>query len=365
MTMISATLLSKLPFALQEQAHEALACLLVKADKGGAKLDRMEKALVRYLSLEWQRTANQAVNSAMSTVGSGEGQFSEGQAKQVMSRLDSAFKNFNRKISKRIIKDFETIYVVNKARFVSRFEIVPMKEKKVLRFRNFDNTLKVVKSWNKITKDIPPPAFAKLDELTWENLSRLTLTSIGDHFPTELKPLITKTIQESVLARGMNKEDAGKFLQKELTRVLGSTNQAVPPSVMEAGQERVNNYFKGLAQTNLNFARNFGQITAMQEAEIARYEIVAIIDNLTTVICQGLNGRIFELSLGVEHRDKVLEMESVDELKEFAPWQKNLDAFDLAPGKKLEDPGAARVLAAAGMSLPPYHFRCRSEVHPA
>lgn len=340
--------LQKLPYELQEQLHEALATILVKAkaDAQGAKLNRMEKAITRYLALEWQKAANKAVTSALSTVGSGNGKFSEGQAKQVLSRLDSAFRNIDKKVAAKVRSTFEQFYNINKVRFNKRFDLKPVaaKEKALM-----------------IRKD----GFTTLDDLTWENLSRLTLISIGDHFPSELKPLIGKTLQESVLARGLNKEATKQFLMKELTRVLGSTNQAVPPKVLEAGQARVNSYFKGLAQTNLNFARNFGQITAMQEAEVAKYEIVAIIDNLTTPICQGLNGRIFELSLGVQHRDKVLEMESVSELKEYAPWQKNLDAFDLAPGKKLEDPGAARVLAAAGMSLPPYHFRCRTEVHPA
>lgn len=350
--------LAKLPFDLQEQLHEALASILVKADAAGAKLLRIEKGLTRYLAHEWTKAANNGTASALSIVGSGEGKFTEGQAKQVMSRLDSAFRTIDNKVTARTERDLETTYKLNKERFVNRFEL-----KKGTMFFRHQLGVQAVKSMK--NPRVLKAEFTSLDELTWENLSRLTLISIGDHFPTSLKPLISKTIQEAVLARGLNKEDARKFLQKELTRVLGATNQAVPPKIREQGQERVNNYFKGLSQTNLNFARNFGNITAMQEAEIARYEIVAIIDNLTSEICQGLNGRIFELSLGVEHRDKVLGMESVEELKAFAPWQKNLDAYDLAPGKKLEDPGAARVLAAAGMGLPPYHFRCRSEVHPA
>lgn len=367
--MLDAGQLNKLPFDLQEQVHEALASLLVKADAQGAKLLRMEKALTRYLVMEWQKAANRAVTSALSTVGSGEGKFSEAQAKQVLSRLDSAFKSIDKKTASRVQKDFEIIYRTNKVRFVNRFELVPVKEKQVLHF-SFpiiqDGKLaikkKVVKS---VSGKVEKAKFTTLDELTWENLGKMTSISIGDHFPKTLKPLISKTIQESVLARGLNKEDTKEFLKKELTRVLGSTNQAVPPKILEQGQERVNDYFKGLAQTNTNFARNFGQITAMQEAEIFRYEIVAIIDNLTTPICLGMNGRIFELSVGVEHRDKVLEMESVEELKGFAPWRRDLSAFDLEPGKKLEDPGAARVLAANGMALSPYHFRCRTEVHPA
>lgn len=356
---IDAAQLNRLPFELQEQLHEALATILVKADAAGAKLLRIEKGLVRYLANEWQKAANRGVASALSIVGSGDKPFTKAQADQVLSRLTSAFKGIDKKTSARTRKDFEEIYTTNKVRFVNRFEL----KKGSLHFFSAPGVSRVVKASS--PKKILKASFTSLDELTWENLSKLTLISIGDHFPTELKPLISKTIQESVLARGMNKEDAGKFLQKELTRVLGSTNQAVPPSVKEAGLERTNNYFKGLAQTNVNFARNFGNITAMEEAGIARYEIVAIMDNLTTLICQQLNGRIFELSLGTEHRNKVLDMESVDELKEYAPWRKDLDDFELSAGKKLEDPGAARVLAAAGMSCPPYHFRCRTEVHPA
>ena len=62
--------------------------------------------------------------------------------------------------------------------------------------------------------------------------------------------------------------------------------------------------------------------------------------------------------------NKILAADDVAELQQIAPFQKDLSAFGLGAGQKLESRSAAEALAKAGIMMPPIHFRCRSEVNP-
>jgi len=174
-------------------------------------------------------------------------------------------------------------------------------------------------------------------------------------------------IKEGVVDKGLNKVNAGKFLERQLTARLGGKAflQSVPPSYAVRGASGVTSYHKMLSATHTNFARNFGQINAMAQAGVARYRIDATIDRLTSKICSQMDGRTFELTMAQEHMNQVLDAKDVDEIKGFAPWRKDLSQFNLKEGKKLDNVDAARVLTENGMSMPPYHGSCRTDVNPA
>jgi len=210
-------------------------------------------------------------------------------------------------------------------------------------------------------------SFDLVDKRTVRELARLQSVAIGNHFPKQLRPQVSRMIKEGVVDKGLNKVNAGKFLQRELTARLGGKAflQAVPPSYAKRGVSGVASYHKMLATTHTNFARNFGQINAMSQAGVTRYRIDATIDRLTSKICNEMDGRTFELKVAVEHMNQVLDSKDVDEIKGFAPWRKDLSQFNLKAGKKLDNVGAARVLTENGMSMPPYHGNCRTEVNPA
>lgn len=369
--------LKKIPFAARERLQEALSSAIEKAkrDKLGRKVERLEKGMTRYLAREWKKSANRATSSALKVIsqGSGDTPVTKKQAERMVKNIERAFKGFDKKVSSRVSRDTEQLYRANKTRFVQRFELEPVQdgeEEKQLVFKTVtplgEVQKKVVKSCQDVTKVDPTliALYTAMDTNIVNQLVNLTMISIGDHFPKTLKPTVTKKIIEGVHGRGLNKAQASDFLKTELTKVLGSTNQTVPPAIRKLGQERTNAYFKGLVDTNGNFARNFSQTTAMDEAEIAQYEVVAIMDNLTSQICRQMDGRVFELRYAVQHRNDVLEMENVEQLKEYAPWRDSVSEIGVKPGSK-NTPKAQEVLAANGMAMPPYHFRCRTEVHPA
>lgn len=339
--------IENLPFFIREYLYEKVSQHLAKKspDKYGEKVNRLEKSLTRFMVLEWSKTANKAVNGALSVIRSGnqEIKVSKQQSDRMIKRIDSAFSGFEKKIDSRFQRDAKEIYRTNKVGFQKKFKLETKKNKQL------DYVSKV-------------GTFSTLDEQLWEKIAHLGVLSVSNRYPFDLKRNVQRIITEDVFKSGLNKNQASKFLTRELTRLLGPTKVVgADPRDVEIGLERTNQYFKGLTGTNTTFLESVSNTGAMQEAGIARYQIAAILDNLTSQICLSMNGMIFELKYAVEFRDKVLEVETISQLKEFAPWRKDLSEF----GIKTAVPSAAEVLAAAGMAAPPYHFRCRTSIYPA
>lgn len=110
-------------------------------------------------------------------------------------------------------------------------------------------------------------------------------------------------------------------------------------------------YFEGLAEFTTYRTSNLGNLTGFEKAGIEFYQIKATLDDRTTEICRNMDGRIFEVSKGIEFRDKILSLKTKEEIKEFAPWR----TADEISGKETPD-------LPIGMALPPYHWRCRTIV---
>ena len=263
--------------------------------------------------------------------------------------------------------DSSEIYKVNKNRFERKFQL---KQKKTLIFttKKFDPLYNKVIDFNYVVRSqdeikLVKAEFGEADLLIIDNLGRLENVAIGDHYPKTLKPNVTKTIQTGI-ERGLNKAQAGEFLKAELTKKIGGQPSAVPRGIQLQGQKSVNAYFKGLNATNVTTTRNFGQIQLMREAEITRYVWNSIVDNLTSQICLQMDGRVFEVAQAQEQMQKILEAENVEQVQNIAPFKRDLSEFGLGAGEKLEDTKTSQRLAAAGITLPPVHFRCRSEVNP-
>ncbi|KXK47583.1 MAG: hypothetical protein UZ05_CHB002002207 [Chlorobi bacterium OLB5] len=112
-------------------------------------------------------------------------------------------------------------------------------------------------------------------------------------------------------------------------------------------------YFYDLAEHQTNTVRELGKVNAFEQAKIQFYEIRAVMDDRTSEICQRLNGVIFPVERAIEYRDNILNLKDPEEIKEASPW--------LTPEQVLALPADDADLPP-GLSLPPYHFRCRTLV---
>ena len=86
----------------------------------------------------------------------------------------------------------------------------------------------------------------------------------------------------------------------------------------------------------------------MVEAGITEYEILAMGDERMSPICGELNGKAFSVTETRKVIERTLDIEDPEEFKAAMPWPS-----EPPEGKSKDD------LIAEGMSVPPFHGRCR------
>lgn len=171
--------------------------------------------------------------------------------------------------------------------------------------------------------DKPGQDWCKKDTLYW----------IGNYFSDTLGAEI-KGVCEAAFSEGLGRAELGAALRDKFGQQI----------------KRSDSYWKGLAATNINRARCFGGVTAMEAANVNEYEIIAMMDERTSPICRMMNGKIFTIKDAVKLRDAAISSKTPEEFKAAHPW------IPYATAKSIPDDK----LAASGLSLPPYHFYCRT-----
>jgi len=369
----------QLPFSKKEKIFNVMSERAEKAskDQDGPKINRIEKGLTRALVKSWNTTTNKAIRQALAKIPKNEKRFTQKTMNKVLASLDSSYKGVEKKTAKRVKQDLKEIYKIEKTGFGKKFKLKQLDENtKVVTFKtlawnedqtkiiDYIQTIKSVKAENFNMEVCKATTFGVVDAEAYENIARLENISIGDHYPKTLKPGVSKAIQEGVLEKGLNNADAGVFLKQKLTSSLGgNVNGALPASIAK-GQASTNAYFEMLNATNTTYARNFAHVNLSHEAGITQLVFQALLDRLTSQICQQMDGRVFTIEQALTIQSKVLGAENVEELKTIAPFQRSLSEFKLDVGKKLDDPKTSAKLAEAGVMVPPLHGRCRSELQP-
>lgn len=115
-------------------------------------------------------------------------------------------------------------------------------------------------------------------------------------------------------------------------------------------------YFEGLAEHTSNRIRVIGQVTGMEKAGIEFYQILSIIDARTSEICRFMDGKIFKLSRAIEYRDKILSLKNPKDIKEYSKWISPKELSEIQENK-IADPDLP-----AGLTIPPFHWWCRSTI---
>ena len=146
-------------------------------------------------------------------------------------------------------------------------------------------------------------------------------------------------------------------------------------------------YWDVVASSFIGRGRSFAQLSAYAEASITRYEIIAVLDEVTTPICRFLHGKTFSVSRGLGLFEQVEA--APDRIKELNPWVR--ETLDSETGKRslTVERGGKRIsiadivrsgvgarddrgdfaqglgenaLGDLGIGLPPFHALCRSSV---
>ena len=363
------TTIANMSFEQKEHLHDCVSSIIEKVTgRRDVRNMRLEKSLARFIVAQHKKFANKATKSAINSFGKGKGKFTKSDKKAFLSALENGMSGFPKTVQSRVEDEVYRVYLNTKKDSKTRLKI---KSDGLLYYtkQHGDHVHEVVvKSWLNVSKAPAKPQPPRIvlgsivDSETSAKIASLSTKTIGDHVSNLIKETVAESIDEGVLDEGLNKDEARDYLRSELSRKFGTEDVAVPDSVAMLGENAVSAYFENLVSTTMNFAQNFARVQAMDEAGIARYRIAAVIDAVTSDICQEMNGKEFELSYAKQHMQNILDAEDVEGVKEAAPW---VDSLDEVPGYDSSAPSAEEVLAANGMAMPPYHGHCRTEVEPA
>lgn len=205
-------------------------------------------------------------------------------------------------------------------------------------------------------KTIPASAAFELkDERAIKALTQYQGLWVRSHFRDETTLKAQDIITRNLEGQGGSRIEAGKLLAEALGSELGDAN-----------------YWRTVASANLSNGRTFSQLQSYKETEIEEFEFFNPMDERTSRICSALHGMIFSVEVALSQFAAMSQAQSVDELKDIAPWVSYSDKskeFSILRGGVRESLGKAddleaEALAAKGVTKPPLHGRCRSLILP-
>ena len=173
--------------------------------------------------------------------------------------------------------------------------------------------------------------FTLADSRAVEVLTKHNCFWLGEHYGKHIDPKIAEITQQAI-EDGLGRNE----LAKELEAELGNGDY---------------HYWDVVASSALVRARSFGCISGMEEAGIAECEILAMQDERMCSICDNMHGRVFSVAKAREKINNALDIDDPEAFKAAMPWHTSPPV------------GVSNIdIENAGMSLPPYHGRCRCTV---
>lgn len=165
-----------------------------------------------------------------------------------------------------------------------------------------------------------------------------------------------RTISEG-LEQGLGRREIARELTKEFV-----------------GTGIAESYWETAAAVHVSRARSFSQAASMVEAGFTEYQILAVQDERTTHICRFMDGKIFSLGPAINAFDSFEDAKDLDDAKKTMPFMSQrggdlilpggLKVATIEPGGGFRDGLNSKQLNEAGVSTPPYHFRCRTTIIP-
>ncbi|MCK9185625.1 MAG: minor capsid protein [Candidatus Cloacimonetes bacterium] len=182
---------------------------------------------------------------------------------------------------------------------------------------------------------------------TVNKLTRQNLFWIGKHFGKDVDDKLVPLLDKA-LAEGYTRAQAADSL-KDLFKNMN----------------RNQDYWKAFAENAMTRTRSIATVEAMELHGVAKAEIVAIMDDRTSPICQELHGRIIEVDKMITVKNQLLNLstegrssdEVKSEIQSIVPFLKDADvqAMGALSSSELQD-------AFPSVGLPPYHWKCRTTI---
>lgn len=329
------------------EALDASDALIAKAIKVSrvAQIARVETKLRQFLMTKWSQRALQATKQSTTLFRNG------ATAAQISSRVSSIMNKWKDDVIRRMFRDIETVYKM--ARDVGA-DKARGKIKGSLQYdtTNFSDELGI-----EVKKTEP---FTLVDEGAVISIQEEHLFWVGEHYDANVSNEIRTAARETVIEAGVDRKVAAKKLQERMKIALFSVKT---PGKFSGSTAQ---YFEGLVSNAVTNARAMGQLTSFVSLEVEKYQIVNPTDRRTCPVCSHLNGKIFTVQQGANQMQRDLAAKKPEDIKTIHPWMTSKEIRAISPkaGPLKGSAGAkdSKKLAGAGVSMPPFHFRCRCTV---
>lgn len=177
------------------------------------------------------------------------------------------------------------------------------------------------------------PTFQLIDERALDMLQRHNVYWVRNFYDAQLAEQI-RDLGTQIIEQGLTREEAGQLYEENFAGKFQNYSWR---------------YWQGFSNHVVTRSRELGAVEGYVRAGAEYLQVRAVLDGRTTAICREMHGRIIPVSNAVKLRDRLLEADLPDAVKQIAPW---LDP-DQVRGKK-----SSRL--SSGLALPPYHFNCRT-----
>jgi hypothetical protein len=312
------------------------------------EMARKEQLLRQYVDKHWEIRRAQASTAARNATRAGKS------AKQINAAIRKVMMKWPKDITKRFNSDVEKVYKLAR-------EVGAAKAKKKIKAPLVFDTpnFQELKGVEKAVAGVSV-SFDLADERAIAALAEQNVFWIGGHYDENLAASISATTSETLAEAGATRRVAALLMAERVKEQLG---RVITPGGFRGTTVQ---YFEGLTSNAMTVARVRGQLRSFGDAGVTTYTVQNPQDSRTCKVCSHMDGKVFKTSQGAEQMERELAAESPEAIKQIHPWLSptQLLAVSSTPGRMTGRAGAAdsRALSAAGVSLPPFHFRCRCTV---
>lgn len=315
-----------------------------------AQIARLEQRMRELLLGKWRARSREAALAASARVAGG------GSAADVHRIVDKAMNKWAPETEPRFSADASKVYRLARKAGAKK---ASGKTSASLSYQtpNFSQELPAAITKAKRRENNPKleNSFALLDTAAIADLEQESAIWIGSHYEKNVRSLVRSSVTPSTL-KGLSERKAGEAVK---TAISESLKHVSTPGGFRGTDIQ---YFEGLAANTVTNARVRGQVRSFQEYEVTRLVIVNPNDSRTSLICQHMSGKEFYVSQAVEQMDSLIGVYNPKDVKRLHPWMSFKEMLAVSPKAGLVNDRDARALAASGICLPPYHFRCRTTV---
>jgi hypothetical protein len=321
-----------------------------------AQMAKKEQRLREYLAAKWAVRVNEAVRAARA------GALAGRSAAAIAKSIDRIMARWAPDVSKTVRAEVADIYRLAR---IAAHKKVARRSKASLAYNappsaKGDDGSDIQKARRRPRIEALP-RFDLVDRDAAEALGERQMFWIGAHYGDHVSEVVRETTRDTMVATGAGRRATARVLEERVRSSLGIVSY---PGGFRGTAAA---YFEGLAANAATVARAYGQLRSFARIGITTYTIVNPNDSRTCVVCGYMDQKVFAVADGISQVRSEMSARTPDAIRAIHPWPTRAALERIGSGSPGRISGAAgardsAALSRAGLSLPPYHFRCRCVV---